>query len=509
MYFGLGWVKCGPGSTEGVQENMQTLWRVVRRGLKWLGVTALGLLALALLLFAVPFIINARDEELSPQARALLAPPPNPYGPEDNIFLALAGADARVGEPVIAAGLLKISTYNDRVDALMRNPTLAAQETFIHMPEDPRRLEFKGDCKLVNPLQESLWQTVPPHREQIEELLADNRELYQRYLALHRLHGYYETARPYISPVLVGWPVCERKLFLAEYVVRMHAGERAEQRQALADLRDDVQLWRNIFKGEGALVSKMVAAAYLQGDYLLLADTIADPQITVPVGEQDADSVIPLFDLGDWDLGSAFVAEFRVTSSVVKQTDVLSGVPWTADGEPQSAVGRELTRLYNRMGAHFFKLNATENLLAAQTERRIQAARDPAIFFGTRHEPAGPIVPPPADLSTWALLLTYNPGGKVLAEIGDWAYGDYPPRAWDAAAVQRLARLSYEIRRQRIDTTAIPAFLKQHPEWSTHPADGRPFLWDAQIGEVRIQTVAKQPPDRRFSIRVWRAATTS
>jgi hypothetical protein len=36
---------------------------------------------------------------------------------------------------------------------------------------------------------------------------------------------------------------------------------------------------------------------------------------------------------------------------------------------------------------------------------------------------------------------------------------------------------------------------------------GRPFLWDARTGELRKQTVAKRPPDRRFSAPVWQAAT--
>jgi hypothetical protein len=83
---------------------MRKLWRVMRRVLKWSGITVFGLLALALLLFAAAFIINAHDEQLSPQARALLTPPPNPYKPEDNIFLALLGADAPPGESIIAAG---------------------------------------------------------------------------------------------------------------------------------------------------------------------------------------------------------------------------------------------------------------------------------------------------------------------------------------------------------------------------------------------------------------------
>jgi hypothetical protein len=45
---------------------------------------------------------------LSPQAKALLRPPPNPYKPEDNIYIAIAGFDAPPGESVTAAGVAKV-----------------------------------------------------------------------------------------------------------------------------------------------------------------------------------------------------------------------------------------------------------------------------------------------------------------------------------------------------------------------------------------------------------------
>jgi len=107
--------------------------------------------------------------------------------------------------------------------------------------------------------------------------------------------------------------------------------------------------------------------------------------------------------------------------------------------------------------------------------------------------------------SVWTLPLSYNPVGKILTAVSAPVYDDYSLRAWDAAALQRLVRLSYEIRRQRIEPSAIPAFLRQHPEWSTHPADGRPFLWNPAKNELRVQTVGKQQPGRRFSLAIWRS----
>jgi hypothetical protein len=107
--------------------------------------------------------------------------------------------------------------------------------------------------------------------------------------------------------------------------------------------------------------------------------------------------------------------------------------------------------------------------------------------------------------TAWSMVGVYNPIGKLLAGIAAPTGVTYPLRAWDAAALQRLVRAGYEIRRQRIAPADIPAFLKQHPEWSTHPADGRPFLWSADVGELRVQTIGEQPHGRRFSIRVWQA----
>jgi len=104
------------------------------------------------------------------------------------------------------------------------------------------------------------------------------------------------------------------------------------------------------------------------------------------------------------------------------------------------------------------------------------------------------------------LPVSYNPLGKVLTSALTEPYRRYPPRAWDQAALQRLVRAGYEIRQRRVAPADLPAFLQAHPQWSTHPADGRPFLWDAVTGELRVQTISQHPPAWRFSIRIWQAA---
>jgi hypothetical protein len=470
----------------------------IRLLLKWTGLVIGGLVLIALLLFAVAWTMNLRDEPPTPESQALLVRPPNPYAPEDNIYLALAGLDAPPGESVTVVGLARIERFNRQVD-------LAALGGAATQDPGPR-LEFRGDVSFCEPLNRSLWSDAPAHKTDIAKLLADNAELYQRYVGLHRRPGFYETAYPGITapPVYLS-TVSIRKLFVADAALRLRTGEPGVQRAALADLTDDVRLWRAVLTGRGALISKMIAVAYLEGDYLVLADMIADPQAVVPAGAADADVVVPLFAPGDWNIGSVFAEEFRFEVATLEQLQRASttGLPL-----PERYSGDLLLQSWNRAeniaGAHFFKLHATENLFARNAARLIvSAAADPAAFTANGRQP---LVSPPA--GEWTVWLSYNPIGKILAAIPASALTGYAPRAWDGAALQRLVRLSYEIRRQRIEPAGIPAFLARHPEWSTHPGDGRPFLWDAKNAELRVQTMGRQPAGRRFGIRIWQPDST-
>jgi len=475
---------------------MIPLSRIAGRILKWVGLVAGSLALIALLLFALVFAINWRDEALTPQARLLLAPPPNALKPDDNIYLAMAGFTAPSGASVITAGQSRIEHYNEHLDAVLHDPSPQALDSL--RLKDPHALEFQGQAEFVQPLSGSLWEQVPPHRAQIESLAAQNGELYQRYLALDRLPGYCETERPsYLAPAIFV-PTEVRYLFLEETVLQLRTGSAREQRAALDELIADVGLWRRVLTGQGLLISKMLALAYLESDYLVLADMIADPHSAVPLRPDDADTAAPLFALKDFDLGSAFAAEFRVQASLLEQTQYLYTIGWTPQPARTAAARSWTDRLGSEVSGHFFKLNATVNLFAQQAQRLMAVTPGPGVAAADKKLAD-------SSLSAWSLVGAYNPIGKLLAGIAAPAGVTYPLRAWDAAALQRLVRAGYEIRRQRIAPADIPTFLTQHPEWSTHPGDGRPFLWQADSGEIRVQTIGEQPQGRRFSIRVWQA----
>ena len=466
---------------------------------KWGGIVAAGLLLVPLLLYAVAWLVNSRpDEPLTSLTQALLRGRSERCAPEDNIYLAIEGFDAPSGESVIAAGQARIAHYNQRIDAVLHDPS-PANVARLRAP-DAQRLVFSGDIGFLHPLDGSVWDEAALHRDEIKRLLADNGELYQRYLDLIGLSAYCETARPSeLAPLPVA-PTEVRKLFLGAIALHLRSGFARERRLALTDLQSDLRLWRVILTARGALLWKMLAVAYLESDELLLADLIADGDTALPA--PDGIDLAPQFDLGDFDLGSAFAAEFRLMASALAQTDDPSAAAFGAGGEVPGALHGWLNRAGNRLTGHFFKLNATENLIARQTARQMVAASDPVKFRQALRVPRGWL---PEGESAWSLPLSYNSVGKILAAMATPVYETYPPRAWDAAALQRMVRAGYEIRRRRLKAAEIPAFLRQHPEMATHPADGRPFLWDGKAFELTVQTMAQHPAGRRFSIRVWQA----
>jgi hypothetical protein len=454
--------------------------RALKRSLRWLAIGALALAGLAAGVLVIALLVNLRDEALAPATRALLSPPPNRFGSAENIYVALQGFDAPPAESVMAAGEARIERYNRGLDAALRDPSPARVDR-LRLPE-LHRLGFKGDISFIRPLELSVWDEAPRHMQEITTLLADNHELLERYLALILLPGYYETARPSALLPSATPPNELRRLFLAQLALQMQASGRIERQLALAGLEGDIGLWRRVLTGEGGLLWKMLAIAFLQSDYLLLADLIADPATELAPGDRYGDALVPLFDAADFDLGGAFAAEFRIQAATLRNP----GADAHAD-----AYGW-LEQVGNRLSDHFLKLNATENLLASDTLGWMARAADPA-RFRERTEAS----------SRWLLPVSYNPLGELLCSMATQSYRHYPPRAWDEAALQRLVRAAYEIRQHRLGPAEVGAFLRGHPQWSTHPADGRPFLFDAATHELRMQPLAPHPPTWRFSVRIW------
>jgi hypothetical protein len=200
------------------------------------------------------------------------------------------------------------------------------------------------------------------------------------------------------------------------------------------------------------------------------------------------------FDPKDFAIGNAFAAEFRSTAPVYKTITAASELVGS------SASSSWPSRIGNAFAAHFFKINATENMGAEIAARWITLANsDPKEFEQNRQvfreslDMEGPHLTPG---------YIYNPMGKVLASLSGVQYDSYPLRAYDVAAYQRLVYLVFQLKRQHIATPDVAAFLKAHSEWSTHPVDGSTFRWNSETGELAVNTLGEHQKDQRFSVMV-------
>src|SRR5258706_12698409 len=95
--------------------KIRGIWRVFLIAAKW----TIGILFVLGLLFIG---IDSFDEDPSPEARALLIAPPNPYKPEENLYMALLGFDAKDGESPIAIAQERIAAYEKEIAAAFKDP---------------------------------------------------------------------------------------------------------------------------------------------------------------------------------------------------------------------------------------------------------------------------------------------------------------------------------------------------------------------------------------------------
>jgi len=89
----------------------------------------------------------------------------------------------------------------------------------------------------------------------------------------------------------------------------MQTGDEMRRQSALTLLRKDMDLWRRMLGGEGNLISKMLAVAYLQNDYLLFSDMIGDPNTPIP------DNIVLFLSeptLSEWNIGKVFRVSFSL-----------------------------------------------------------------------------------------------------------------------------------------------------------------------------------------------------
>jgi hypothetical protein len=459
----------------------QLAWRIVRWPL-----AAVALLTAALL------VTNAADEKLSTQARAMLASPESRYPDGENLFVLLAGLDAPADKSPLETGEGNIAAYRRVVTEHL--PLRGVSPDDVGRTPKAARLTMTTDLSQWNMLTSSIWARSRPAHSEIPTWTSANRVLLDRYMALAATKGYEE--EPLRSSIELFYTVPQplRALYLANMADAVQSGTDTERRAAIKSVAADVALWRRMLQGAGTLVSKMVATAYLHADFILLADMIEDRSVPLDQIQDGAAALLEPWPIDSWKIGKVFRTEYRRWSAVL--TDSSEDPEHYLDGLDPDWVQRRSTDF----GRPFVKQNATRNLQARILEPLIAVADGDPVRYPENARAYADWYGGLASKKFPAIL--YNPIGKSLVDLGGPGSLGYPLRVYDVAAFQRLVVLSYRLRAQSVPPAEVPGFMAAHREWSTHPVKRTPFAWDAQSGEIHVVPSAKQPPGRRFGIRI-------
>ena len=457
-------------------------------------------LLLALVLCGIT-LVNFKDEPPNSEVITLRHPTPNPYRDDQNLYLAWMGAYAPENVSPTEWGSKIIADYESKLDAALKN---LCEPSRASIKEDFFALSLKGQTRFYQPQLPSSWQNVQAAGHEIDQAINENRVLFQRYLDRHRLSGYYETATPsHLQPWIL-YSTQSHGLFLSYFASKMQSKELPRQKNALSLLKSDSEAWRTMLTGEGALLSKIIAIHRLQANFLALSDAIANSGNVFESMLPEFEDALSLYPLKDWTLHGALPREFNMSNLLLRHaefSDFFSGFYLDENNLDTCSIrSKPWVRLLNQVGHHFYKVQATENRHAEIVLQQMNTLR---CAPSELKKCASDFQKQEDYQTTSPTSWLYNPIGKLVLlylSPSSELYTSYALRAYDTAALQRLVKLSFEIRKQHIPSENVSEFIEQHSEWATHPSDQRPFVWDSEAQTLSFTPQAKHPSNTRFKI---------
>jgi hypothetical protein len=430
-------------------------FRIALTTVKWLGVAVcVGAMLVVL--------INLRDEELTPEAKALAEFQPPAVPDQKNAYLALVGFDAPIGGDPIAAGA-KIVAAND-ADATA-DPTGIARaskmENVLPVEGGNGRLQFVGDmAALCDPLSKPCMQSPLIDAEKVRAMMAANAELVSRYLELQKLPEYVNTASPDpLQPMPSGGWSGARRLLLTQAALDAQSGQ---EERALAFLTADMALWRRVLAAGSGMIDEMIAARVLTSDVAQLSEFIATPSFDIRGHQAEMLTMLAPLTPAERNAAAMFNREYALSSKLA--------AAYHADGTGSEEVG-----WWNRLQIKLlFKKNASLNDSAIMFTRLKDMASRPPVEFVAQREV---LQREATAMSEPGISWFYNPIGKTLVRIAYPSYPEFVARVFDVVAYVQLVRAQLQVRLADLASDRVPQFLEGTGPESRNPYDNQPFAW--------------------------------
>jgi len=426
------------------------------------------------LVFGIWAGINAFDEDLSPQARQLLAEAAPALKDEDNAYFALWGMTAAegadphaVGKRVAAGVIAKLAgsesaapgtAYDGEIKKLKPSPAIA---------------------KLCDWAKEDCYARLAAAVDRADPLAQENATLLARYAALGRYKGYSDTAP---RRVATPFPPFQDASNLAtlDLLVAIAEVKRGDAAAGLKRIGSGITTARMYLASSEQLLPRMIFANILHRHAVVVAGLAVEfPDAAAAEQAQLAKWLAPLT-APERSVAPAFSSEFQVMHNVFASL--------TKDSRAWDLFGGE-TSVPQWIQMRFLQPNASANLLAAimTDEQRLTALpadKLVAEFPALEQRRA-------ARRASNEGFSVRNPVGRMLVELASVDYTQYALRMHDLDAHLRLAALAAEIGARRLEPGAIAGYVTAASAPAVDPYTGKPFKWDAEKRELSTSSQAK------------------
>lgn len=377
--------------------------------------------ALALVVIVVPatlFAVNAFDEELSMEAKALAAPPQALPAGDDNAYVLLLGLDAPAGEDQRGWGLKVLASLR------AQEASIAGGAKASPVLKSAPLIEAKV-ARWCNPAAQSCLAAVPADAIALLKGQALALERYRTMQAQPRYVELYvpdrvESAYPSFGPLLGGQAVS-----LLAMAVAAHAGN---IRAALDGVEREMAFHRRMAAGSRSLPGKMVANTLLARDVLFLSDLMREKRdVLAPHLDRIATLMRPL----SAEEGSLAAAHRSDTAALVRYM--------LSVDRAQIARDAGASAWWTNLAAIGYQRNATANHLARQLAGKIAVDEAPASSY--RKMLAAEIARAKKAVEPGIFRMLVNPTGRILVDVAAPVQSGFTGRMHDLRALFALVSL--------------------------------------------------------------------
>lgn len=436
------------------------------RILKWIALSALGLVVLILVSWQI-----LPDEPLDAETQRLLDYKPQLPAAE-NMYFAFLGFSSspeldahRVGEQIGAGFAEWCKVKRDIKESFDVSPYLGTQPI--------KRPDYTAPCR---PESKVCLAELRAKQVTLEEWLNRYAAYVARYRALRAYRGY---AEPVEAIVAMPLPLWGDVIFVSDLVnaqIAFDMGKPARQDAALRELAAEIAFWKQLSEGADTLIPKMISASVLTHKYRLASELLAAYPDVVSIHKDSVVAITTPIAPGWANMKRAMGGELRFSATMFRDVERNMAVMLDED----SAGSKHAQPMLLKLNA--YRENASINAQQRQYDRIGTFLSQPARLIVEKREEfereAG-------DVSLSPATVLYNPVGKIMTGMHWASWLDYAFRLNDVIGYSRLV----EAQRQLILARGQPAEASKavlaNPSLAD-PYTERPMAWDASTGELRF-----------------------